>query len=300
MHLRAPGPDDAKAVLEVMLARDRHDLGVPDFTLEDLHEEWSRTGFELASDAVICEDDEHAVIGYASVRRTHGLAVVVPAQEGRGIGTLLLGWLEARERELGREHHRQAIASTNRPGERLLLDAGYLLERSYSRMSRALDDLPPRVLVPGVTLRELDLERDAREVYTADAESFADSPDYVPTSFATFAEEHLEGHRLSPELSAVAETDGRLAGFLLAHRWPTEHTGFIAVLGVRPGQQSRGIGTALLGYAFERFAAAGLRDAQLGVASSNPRAQQLYERLGMRPRFRMDAYVRPVVAQAIT
>lgn len=46
--------------------------------------------------------------------------------------------------------------------------------------------------------------------------------------------------------------------------------------------------------AFERFAAAGLREAHVGVASDNPNALRLYERCGMTERFRIDAYERPM------
>jgi ribosomal protein S18 acetylase RimI-like enzyme len=49
----------------------------------------------------------------------------------------------------------------------------------------------------------------------------------------------------------------------------------------------------MLQSAFERFAAAGLREAQLGVASDNPNALRLYERCGMTKRFRYDTYQRP-------
>jgi ribosomal protein S18 acetylase RimI-like enzyme len=43
---------------------------------------------------------------------------------------------------------------------------------------------------------------------------------------------------------------------------------------------------------FARCAQAGLRQAMLGVASDNPRAAQLYERVGMRVHYRLDAYER--------
>ena len=45
--------------------------------------------------------------------------------------------------------------------------------------------------------------------------------------------------------------------------------------------------------ALARFGEAGLREAQLGVASTNPGARGLYERAGMRPRFSVDVYERP-------
>ena len=85
-----------------------------------------------------------------------------------------------------------------------------------------------------------------------------------------------------------------MVGFLLARRWPKERVGFIDLLAVHPQARRRGLGSMLLRTAFARFAGAGLREAQLGVASDNPRALQLYERAGMTPRFVVDAYHRPI------
>lgn len=67
------------------------------------------------------------------------------------------------------------------------------------------------------------------------------------------------------------------------------------LLGVHPNHRSRRLGTALLQNAFVHFAAAGLREAQLGVASDNPQALRLYERCGMTPRFRIVTFERPAV-----
>ncbi len=294
MRLRPPAGADAPAVFAVILARDLADLGFADFTLADLEEEWARSDFDETADAVVCEDSGGAIVGYAAVRRTHGLAIVDPEHEGRGAGGLLLQWLQRRERELGREHHRQGIVSGHGRSEQLLLGAGYRYERSYSRMVRALQRLPGEVAIEGVELRELDPARDAQAIYRLDAASFADAPDYIPMSFAAFREEHLGPHDLAAELSAVAEREGEPIGFLLARLWREQGAGHVEVLAVSPRHQRQGIGTALLLRAFQRFAHAGLDEVQLGVASSNPRALALYERLGMRPRFRIDTYARPV------
>lgn len=92
----------------------------------------------------------------------------------------------------------------------------------------------------------------------------------------------------------MAEYDGRPVGFLLARRWRRERVGFVDLLGVHPDHRAGGLGSALLRTAYARFAAAGLREAQLGVASDNPKALRLYERLGMTARFRYDTYERSV------
>jgi len=297
MRLRAPVQDDAVAVLDVLVARDTADIGVPDYTLGDLRDEWRASDFDLGTDAVVGELEDGRVVAYAAARRLGVLAVIAPDQEGRGLGARLLQWAERREREQGRDRHRQWVAATNSRGQMLLRAAGYSCSRSYWRMVRQLDDVAERDLAPvGFNVRSLDVDRDAAALHELDAASFAANPDYEPESFAAFREEHLHAHDLDPELSCVAEHGNEIAGFLLARRSEHEATGYVDILAVHPDAQHRGLGTALLRTAFTRFAAAGLREAQLGVASDNPRALRLYERAGMTPRFRFDTYERPIRA----
>lgn len=296
LRLREPRARDLQAVFDLLLARDLADLGFADFTLADLQEEWNMSGFQLEADAVLCEDADGTLIGYGAIRRTQALGAVAPEHERRGGGALLLGWLEARERELGRHVHRQAIVNGSRRAEELLNRAGYRYEASYSRMVRTLERLPPIASIPGVEFRDPDVAGDARAIYRLDADSFADSPDYQPMSFETFVAHHLEVHDFAPALSVVAERGTELIGFLLTRLWREEAAGHVDVLAVGPTQQGRGVGTAMVRRALARYAAAGLREAQLGVASTNPRALRLYERLGMSARFRIDVYAKPVGA----
>jgi mycothiol synthase len=295
MRLRAPVPDDAPAVLAVLVARDVADLGVADYTLDDLADEWGATEVVLAADAQVIETDGR-IVAYGIVRRPGTLAVVAPQFEGRGIGERLLQWAETRERERGGERHRQWIAASNERAQALLRAAGYEWARSYWRLERQLDEIAqvggPRA---GIGLRPLDVDGDAVAVHALDAISFAAAPDYQPMSFEAFCEEHLGVHDLDPELSCVAELGEDTVGFLLARRWKHEAVGYVDILAVHPDQQHRGLGTVLLRHAFVRFATAGLQRAQLGVASDNPRALRLYERVGMKPRFQFDTYERPIL-----
>jgi ribosomal-protein-alanine N-acetyltransferase len=93
----------------------------------------------------------------------------------------------------------------------------------------------------------------------------------------------------------VAVRADQIVGFLLARRWTAPPVGFVDILAVHPDHQRSGIATALLAEAFWLFSEAGLEDAQLGVASTNPRALRVYEKLGMTPRFRYDTYEKPVI-----
>lgn len=292
MQFRAPAFDDATAVLHVLRARDIADLGVADHTLEELHDEWRETGFDLASDALVAETETGAIVGYAAVITPGIHAAVDPEHEGRGIGARLLEWSEQRDRARGRSRHRQWVAANNTRGRALLLAAGYQHARSYWRLARSLDGLGTAVGPRGIHLRSLDVETDATTVHELNDTSFSANADYRPEAITTFIERHLSAHDFDPRLSCVAEDSGVAIGFLLACRLPEEAIGFIDLLGVHPDYRRRGVATAMLTATFAAFASAGLREAELGVASDNPHALRLYERCGMKPRFQFDSYER--------
>jgi mycothiol synthase len=293
--------DEAPAVLAVLTAREAADIGAPDYTLSGLRDEWRLSDLDLATDAVVAEAPDGEIAGYAIVRRPGTLAVVAPEHEGQGIGTKLLRWSERRAREQGRLRYRQWIAANNHRARELLVAAGYERRRSYWRMTRALGaanssrrrDAPDAPDLPsGYHHRSVNVARDGEAVHALDDVCFAGSSDHEPGPFEAFAEEHLKAHDFDPTASLVIERGDELAGYLLARRWRGESVGFVDLLGVHPEHRGRGIGTWLLLSAFTRFAAAGLREAQLGVASDNPRALRIYERAGMHPRFRFDTYER--------
>jgi mycothiol synthase len=299
--MRGPVWEDAPAVLAVLVARHTVDVGLPLFRLEEVQDEWRSPDVELGRDALLVEIDG-TIAGYAIVHRPGAFAVVAPDHEGRGVGTRLLEWVEQRERERGCDAHRQIAASSNIRARALLERAGYRHLRSYWRMARPLDPGVAAVAPPaGITLRTLDPHGDARALHALDAESFAPSPDYVPESYEMFVQEHLRAHDTAPELSLVAhdnEDGERMVGFLLGRRWAHEGSGYVDLLAVAPSHQRRGIGTALLTEGFARFAADGLVQAQLGVASDNPRGLRVYEAAGMGPRFRFDVFERPITPAA--
>jgi ribosomal protein S18 acetylase RimI-like enzyme len=302
MRWRAPTLEDAPAALALITARDIADFGAPDYTLDDLQEEWQGPELDLAADTVVVQEagEPGRLVGYAIVRRSESLVVVAPDREGRGLGRGLLTWAERREAERGREHHRQRIAAGNDRARELLQAAGYRPRRRYWRMLRRLDEpVHPPLPPDGTLLRGLDVDADLTALHELDALSFSAGADYEPETLAQFQAEHLGAHDLDPELSRVAEGETGIVGFLLARRWREESVGFIDVLAVHPAHHRRGIATAMLTSAFAAFAAAGLREGQLGVASDNPRALGLYERVGMTAAFRVDAYERPVDDQRL-
>lgn len=292
--LRAPRPDDATAVLALLESRDIADLGAPDVTLEDVLEEWGATGLDLATDVRVAELPDGRIAGYAILGRVGVFVDVAPEHEGQGVGTRLLRWAEARERALARPKHVQWAAERNRRAEELLRGSGYECVRSYWRMFRGLAAPPAPVAPPdGIAVRAMDREGDGQTVHALDDLCFRLAPDYNPHTFEQFCEEHLDSHDVDLALSLVAERGEELVGYLITRRWDSERIGYVDVLGVHPAARCRGLAGALLGAAFGACAAAGFQRAELQVASDNPRALALYERAGMRARFRIDVFERP-------
>jgi mycothiol synthase len=297
MSFRAPRPDDAPAVLAVLTAREVADAGVPVHGLEDLRDDWRASEVDLERDARVVESGDGRIVAYATVKRPGSLAVVAPDYEGRGIGSRLLEWTEGRERACGRALHRQWVAAGNASARSLLTSAGYLRTRSNFRMTAPLDRVSDPVDAPaGVTLRPVEADRDAVALHALDDAAFAGFPDYTPETVGEFRQGHLAADGFDPGLSRVAEQGGRIVGFLLARRRSNEPVGWVEILAVDPDHQGRGIGAALLTQAFAAFAGAGLREAQLGVASFNERALRVYERSGMTPQVQFDIYERPVAS----
>jgi len=168
-------------------------------------------------------------------------------------------------------------------------------------MFRPLFDRPSAGLPPiGVALRPIDPEGDLRSLHALDARAFAADPGYTPESVVHFGELSLFAHDSAPALGCVALVGGTPVGFICSCRWEEESVGYVDVLAVDPSNQRRGIATAMLRYVFAAYASTGLAEAQLSVASDNPRALALYESVGMTERFRYEIYERPLDAVAGT
>jgi mycothiol synthase len=284
VRLRPPRPDEAEAIAALVIAGDVADVGEADYSLGDLQDEWGASDFELERDAVVAED-AGAIVGYAALRRRNALAVVRPGREGEGIGTALLVWCEARG------PHAQGVGDRNAAARALLESRGYVRVRHYWRMDIELRDPAEPEPPPGVTLRPLRLPEDGDALYAVSDAAFRANADYHEESREQFGDEHLNAHDLDPGLSRVAERENGV-GFALVRRWP-DGVAYVDLLAVHPDAAGRGIGGTLLRAVFAAAARAGLARAQLGVASDNPNATRLYERVGMTRRFRVDAYEPP-------
>jgi ribosomal protein S18 acetylase RimI-like enzyme len=272
---RGASPADADAILAVGVARDIEDLGAPDWSLDDVHEELA----EAVGGAWVAEDASGGVVAAAMLFGDgHSRVIVHPGACGRGIGTHLRSLVEA-EAPAGSVVG-QEVSGSNDAARALLEAAGYEVAQHYWRMAVALDG--PAVAAPwpdGALVGH---------AYTGDDLPEAEALVRMAIPDATG---NLGTRRIARDLSTVArvEADGSLAGLVLCER-REDGQGFVAYLAVVPGWRGRGLGRALLAGTLERMRAAGLAAASLGVNGANRSALALYESLGMRIESSADRY----------
>ena len=215
---------------------------------------------------------------------------------GTGIGTGLLGWMEARTRQrfaedavpgstprlrlhMEQQHTHQAA---------LFGDAGYRIVRYYNEMHRPLaDGFPEAVLGEGLELVGFGPELH-EPVRLAHNDAFRDHWGSEPRDEEAWG--FVVNDPLArPDLSAVVmeQSTGKVAGYQLASHDAVSaesrgyKEGYTDLLGVRREFRGRGVAQALLADAMRRFAAAGMDKASLDVDSENPTgALALYAKMG--------------------
>jgi mycothiol synthase len=288
-RLRPPADVDAEAVLEVILARDRADIGVPDFTLEDLRADWASPGLALEHDARVAARAGE-ISGYAALLGDDAVVIVHPAAEGNGDGTVLRRWAEARAAERGTAVLRQFAYGANDGAREHLRAAGYAPAQHYFRLRADLAGVPP---APDAPLRAFDGTRDEAAVHALIQDAFAeiDGHELQPLDRWRARTIAKEGH--DPSLWLLLEDEEGLAGAGLGERWE-EGAGYVAELAVAARARGRGHGRTLLLGLFDAFRRAGLTHAELSVHGRNRGALRLYESVGMRPTWQAERWEKPL------
>jgi len=292
MLLRAPRPDDAPAILDLIIARDIADLGRPDYTLEDVRADWSAPGIEVTRDAWLVEDGG-AVLGYALLDdRGAALITVPPEHEGRGIGSALRVAAEARALERGEALVRQYVPTANEAARAELLGAGYWPAYSYFRMRMDLAGAAP---APDVPVRAFSRGIDDAPVHALVEEAMAGVAGNEPRSLESWQAAKVDKAGWDPALWLLHEDADGLAGVVLCERWE-EGVGYVDYLAVAPRVRGQGLGRAMLLHGLAALRAAGQAVAELSVQGENASATRLYESVGLRPVWTIERWEKPLRA----
>ena len=288
--IRAPGHDDAEAVADLMRACDIANYGEPDTSVRDVRDDWQAPHFDLARDAWVLLGSGCALTGFAWLRVRRPEAefdadlYIRPGERVDTLGPVLLTRIEGRARErAGGVGCMLYLMSPSVDGpKRALLDrSGYTDVRTFFRMGIDLAAPPP----PPRASRAIEVRRvrsgiDDRAIHAAIEDAFSGHFRHTPRPFEEWWAARTGHSQFDPDLWFLAWDGERIAGALVGYDFVD--VGFIRELGVLTPWRGRGVGTALLLHAFEKFRARGQLRIALGVDAQNESAVGLYERIGMR------------------
>lgn len=260
-------------------------------------------GFDLATSSKLVLSSSGSIAGLALVMDIRAPYVEIPswgfvpaAEQGKGIGSALHGWIEPRARQAIAKAPEgacvfmsQSLFDQDEPARALLEQCGYRQTRHIWRMAVALDEVRAEPIWPqGIESRNVDLRVDLERPLRAANEAFRDHYGHVDGDF----EEKLERQRhnlendpdYSPELSFLAMDGDDIAGvcFCSPQSGTDTSAGYVNSLAVLRPWRKRGLGLALLHHAFGVLRQKGKVRAALHVdAQSLTGATRLYEKAGM-------------------
>ena len=275
--------DDAQAVYEVMATQQRADVGTAEIEVADIVADWQRPSYDLAASSVGVLDGERLVACAEVMAAGRGDAGVLPDHRGRGIGTWLAHWMQAKARE-------QGVAEVGMPqpegspGDRLMEQLGYHV-RWHSWVLRLPEGavVPERPLPEGYSLRAA-TEEEYPQVHDVQEDAFLEWSVRERDSF----EEWQAGTVLRPgfepwHLRVVVDPDAAVVAMAFLVMFPREDgqlEAYVDRLATRGDQRGRGLAQALLVDAFGVAAEHGAVGSSLST-DSRTGALGLYEKVGM-------------------
>lgn len=294
---------DVERVVSVFNACSLDVMGIVDFSADELRGDWELPGFDLAGDTRVVLSPASDLVAYGDLwgtsqtfARLTSWVRVHPDYKGRGIGTYLNEWVEARAgRDVAKAPAGARVVLTNwAPAAdmdaRKLLETLGMSAAAYSwEMAIGLEHEPATPQWPrgvAVTVRK---PGDERMFYQARCESFRDHRGYIEEPFEEGFTRwwHLVQHEdhYDPSLWFKAMHGDRMAGFAIGRPGIAgdPHIGWIDYIGVLRPYRRRGLGLALLRHMLLELYRRGIRRAGLTVdADSLTGATRLYEKAGMR------------------
>ena len=295
MTLRSPTLDDIPALTEFFAQLEQ--AGGRGESETDIRDVLTNPTFDIEADFRIALEDER-IVGWCGVwdqNKAHErLFLDVRAHlDAPNVYEALFDWVIARADALAGDKAICRAWGDSRDdvfaGE--MKRREFRLIRHFFRMDADLVENPEEPVWPeGIAVRTF-RPGEARAVYDAIIDAFADHWDFVPTAFEEWEEFTVRSSTFDPTLWFIADEEGQIAGFSLCRSERRPGVGHVGILGVRPSWRRRGLGLALLLHSFHALRARGRARADLGVDAENTTgAVRLYERAGMRVPRRSDSY----------
>jgi mycothiol synthase len=271
--------DDATAVFEMMAAEQLKTIGRVELDEADIVADWSRPSHDLGTHTVGVVDGDR-ILAYAEIVGTNrGDAAVHPDHHGRGIGTWLAHWMQARARELGHTEIGMPVP-VGSPGEALMRSLGYHVRwNSWALAMPEGRTLPDRPMPAGHSIRVAESEEDRRAAYDVIEDAFLEWSVREKAPYDDWIAQVVGRPRFEPwNLRIAVDDHGAVVGGL--HLVIDGDTGYVAKVAVRRDQRGRGLARALLTDAFRVAREHGATRSELST-DSRTGALDLYLGIGM-------------------
>ncbi|MER6441936.1 GNAT family N-acetyltransferase [Streptomyces sp. NPDC001185] len=251
-------------------------------------------GLELRSDTMLVHDSKGELVGWGWVKGRRATVHVHPDHRGRGLGSSLLTWSEARAGQLGGDRLAQTVSDNDDTAVALLRSSGYswLVTEWLLETSMAIE---PEVPEPpeGITVRPFRPGYEqAAYVLTEDA---FDEWQQRRKPYAEWARHTVARASFEAVASPVAFAGDEMVGVVLSLDVPGTGEGYVERVAVRRDFRNRGIARMLLREAFRTFYRQGKGTCTLSTHSDTG-ALSLYERIGMTVRCSSTVYSKALVS----
>jgi ribosomal protein S18 acetylase RimI-like enzyme len=270
---------DVPAATELVRACEQHFVGAAFIDEADVTGMWTAPGVDLTTDSIGVLDGDHLIAGAVMDDRRFVIAEVHPSHLGRGIGTALVGWVDAHAREKGLAHAEQEVAKDDTAGAALLAANGY--SHTDNSWVLRLDEgaqIVRHSLPPDVTIGRFE-EADAPAIHRVISEAFAEWQVVPPRAYDDWRAVMIDREGAVTSHFRVARAGGEVVGVAIVH--DSDGATWVPQLAVRADRRRQGIAQELLAEAFEAGRQRGNATGELSTSGLTG-ALGLYQGLGMR------------------
>jgi mycothiol synthase len=278
-------PDDTPGVADLVSAYERAYMEDPDVIDAAEVATWWRE-LDLTADSLAFFDSDGLLSAYVVLYRRGDDALVSDGyvhrgHRGRGLGSILVGWLEDETRRRGRPVARSGLLAGDRAAGDLFAGRGFDAVRHFYRMVIDLDSPPTQPVWPEGFEVSSFRPGDEEAIHSVIEEGFAEHWGHEAHDLDHWQTTKFDQPWWDPSLVYLVRHGGEVvAGEVNAVRFGG---GWIGHLATRKPWRGRGLGRALLLHAFAEFHRRGDTRISLAVDSQNETgATVLYESVGMR------------------